>query len=120
MSIGDRILSLYKSLELRQQDFAELIDVAPSTISYIVNNDSNPNYTVILKILEQYPNLNAEWLCRGIGQMWKSENQAEVIAVYKESLKMEDEELLNYLKLVAKMKSLEKRVELMEHTLKNL
>lgn len=118
MSIGERIKELYKSLKMRQQDFAEEVKVAPSTISYIINKESTPNYTVISKILEKYPNLNAEWLCRGIGPMWKTEGQAEFIPVYKETEIEENEELLNFLELIKRMKNIESRVGKIENAIR--
>lgn len=65
-----------------------------STIQNAIDNDSNLGYKWITKILDTYPDLNAEWLMRGRGEMLRSEDDnlnliAEVAARKDELTKYE-------------------------------
>lgn len=46
-----------------------------STIQNAIDNDSNLGYKWVTKILEAYPDLRAEWLMRGKGEMLYSESE---------------------------------------------
>ena len=48
--------------------FAREIGVIPSTLSSTYNTD-NPNTETVKRITESYPQLNLNWLLRGIGEM---------------------------------------------------
>ncbi len=66
-----RIKTLIDKNRLNAVQFANEIGIAPSSLHHIVSGRNNPSLEVLLKILERYPQLNAEWLIQGKGQMYK-------------------------------------------------
>jgi len=67
-----RIKTLIDKNRLNAVQFANEIGIAPSSLHHIVSGRNNPSLEVLLKILERYPQLNAEWLIQGKGQMYKT------------------------------------------------
>ncbi len=54
-------------------EFADRIGVQRSSISHILNGRNNPGAQFLEKLLIAYPDLNADWLITGRGEMLKSE-----------------------------------------------
>lgn len=73
-SLGERIERVIKAKHLNQSSFATLIGANKQNINRVINKESTPNYTLINQILNAIPDLNAEWLTRGVGPMWKDES----------------------------------------------
>ncbi len=71
MTFGDRLEELIDSLNLSRPEFAKQVGSNKQTIGHIINNKSSPNFSIVHKILVGFPELSAEWLCRGEGPMWK-------------------------------------------------
>jgi plasmid maintenance system antidote protein VapI len=69
----ERILLLLEHYNLSSAQFAESISVQRSSISHILSGRNNPSYDFIIKILQQYPDISAEWLLLGQGIMIKSQ-----------------------------------------------
>lgn len=68
----DRILQFLRSENKSSSQFAEEIGVQPSGISHIISGRNNPSLDFILKMLERYKYMSADWLLFGKGQMYKS------------------------------------------------
>ena len=67
----ERILSFLHSENKSYAQFAEEIGVQPSGISHILSGRNNPSLDFIIKMLQKYPLLSAEWLLFGQGAMYK-------------------------------------------------
>jgi transcriptional regulator with XRE-family HTH domain len=52
--------------------FADEIGVQRSSISHIISGRNKPSYDFIVKILERFEGINADWLLTGKGSMIKS------------------------------------------------
>lgn len=63
-SLGERILYLRKRNNLTQKDFADLINVARSSIGKIENNEVSPSAEILLKISKVF-NVSIDWLITG-------------------------------------------------------
>ena len=50
--------------------FAKEIGVSRSAISHILTGRNNPSVEVLQKILKRFPNLSADWLLLGNGDMY--------------------------------------------------
>ncbi len=72
MEIKDRIQKFIDFEHLTPAQFADEIGVQRSTISHILSGRNNPGYDVLVKILQRYKKLNAEWLILGTGNMIKT------------------------------------------------
>ncbi len=68
-----RLLLFLQSEDLNPTRFADKIGVQRSSISHILSGRNKPSYDFLLKTLEAFPLLNAEWLLTGKGKMYKSE-----------------------------------------------
>ena len=75
----DRIQLILKSKSLSPSQFADEIQVQRSSISHILSGRNKPSLDFIMKILSTYPELNADWLIFGKGQMVKQEKSDQDI-----------------------------------------
>lgn len=71
----DRIQAFLQSENKSYAQFAEEIGVQPSGISHIVSGRNNPSLDFVIKMLQKYPALSAEWLLFGRGSMYKYASQ---------------------------------------------
>jgi transcriptional regulator with XRE-family HTH domain len=70
----EQLLKLMESEGLTPAKFADEIKVQRSSISHILSDRNKPSYDFILKILNRFSGINAEWLITGKGSMIKGEN----------------------------------------------
>ena len=54
---------------LKSSELADNINVNRATISHILSGRNKPSINFLQKLLNVYPNLNANWLITGIGYM---------------------------------------------------
>lgn len=71
----DRLLKLINHLGYTATKFADEIGVQRSGISHILSGRNQPGYDFIVKTLNKYPAINAEWLILGKGNMHKTQGQ---------------------------------------------
>jgi transcriptional regulator with XRE-family HTH domain len=67
----DRLLQFLNAIQLSSSRFADEIGIQPSGVSHILSGRNNPSYDFIVKILSRFPELNADWLLLGEGNMFK-------------------------------------------------
>jgi transcriptional regulator with XRE-family HTH domain len=75
----DRLLKLLTQLNYSATKFADEIGVQRSGISHILSGRNKPSYDFIVKILNKFPELDAEWLILGKGVMFKTNKSLENI-----------------------------------------
>ena len=77
----ERIKKIIDEKEMTLSSFANKTDIHPTTLSHIIKGresagkgrvNQTPSTDVIMKILAAFPDINAEWLVRGIGPMDKN------------------------------------------------
>lgn len=74
-TINQRIKALRENLELNQTQFSKILGLKnQSNISMIEKGKGGFNIIIIEKITKKYSNLNIDWLMRGEGTMWKTDN----------------------------------------------
>jgi len=71
----ERILLFLQTENKSYAQFAEEIGVQPSGISHILSGRNNPSLDFVIKMLQKYSALSAEWLLFGNGNMFKSVSQ---------------------------------------------
>lgn len=69
----DRILKILNNENLSATKFADIIGVQRSSISHIISGRNKPSFDFISKTLEKFPEINAEWLINGKGDMYKDD-----------------------------------------------
>lgn len=65
-----QLIQLMQFLNLTAARFADRIGVQRSSISHIISGRNQPSYDFILKILDTFEEVNAEWLLTGKGNMF--------------------------------------------------
>ncbi|MAE84475.1 MAG: hypothetical protein CMB80_17165 [Flammeovirgaceae bacterium] len=72
MAINDRISDLISDLDTNPNSFADKIGVkSPVIYNIIKGRRSKPSYDLLQKILITYGAINANWLLKGEGPIWK-------------------------------------------------
>ena len=69
----DRIIQFLKENSLTSTKFADVIGVQRSSISHILSGRNKPSFDFIEKMLIAYPDLDAQWLITGIGEMYTNQ-----------------------------------------------
>ncbi len=67
----NRLKEYMLSKSLNAAEFADRIGVQRSNISHILNGRNNPGAQFLEKLLVAFPDLNADWLITGRGEMLK-------------------------------------------------
>jgi transcriptional regulator with XRE-family HTH domain len=68
---------------LKSSALADSIGVNRATISHILSGRNKPSIDFLEKLLNVYPNINANWLISGIGYMQNKLEQKEVLVSKK-------------------------------------
>jgi transcriptional regulator with XRE-family HTH domain len=68
----DQISKIIETEGLTPAKFADKIGVQRSSISHILSGRNKPSYDFIVKVLDRFQGINAEWLMTGKGSMIKS------------------------------------------------
>jgi len=69
--------------DLKSSALADSIGVNRATISHILSGRNKPSIDFLEKLLNVYPNINANWLISGIGYMQDNMEQKEVLVSKK-------------------------------------
>ena len=73
MSIGNRLQLLISSLDVSVLEFArQLGEKRGEKVYHILHGRLKPRYETLEKILLAYPDVNADWLLRGEGFMFRT------------------------------------------------
>lgn len=72
--IIQRIREFLKKQKLTIRELSKVIDMHENTLSCKFNGIRSMDLLTMCKILEAFPDLSAEWLLRGEGDMYKSQN----------------------------------------------
>lgn len=72
--MNERIKLLISGQGLSASKFAEKIGVQASGISHIISGRNKPGYDFIVKVLENFPEVNPDWLLLGEGGMFREDS----------------------------------------------
>ena len=70
----DRIIKIMQKEEMSAVQFAEKIEISPSSLSHILNGRNKPSLEVVMKIHKACTYVNLLWLLYGEGEMENQEN----------------------------------------------
>ena len=70
-TVNERIKELIKTLKLSDRKFSELTGISNTTLSNYFKRGSEPGVNTIVLILTKYPDVSAEWLLLGKGNILK-------------------------------------------------
>jgi transcriptional regulator with XRE-family HTH domain len=71
--MNERILKILENEGLTAAKFADRIGVQRSSISHIISGRNKPSFDFIAKTIESFPEINAEWLINGKGNIYKED-----------------------------------------------
>jgi len=78
-----RLKNWMESEGLKPSLLADNIGVNRATISHILSGRNKPSIDFFEKLLNIYPNINANWLISGIGYMKNDNNEKQVFSIKK-------------------------------------
>ena len=70
----ERIIKIMQKEEMSSVQFAEKIDISPSSLSHILNGRNKPSLEVVMKIHKACSYVSLPWLLYGEGEMETQEN----------------------------------------------
>ena len=74
----ERLEYLIQHYEITASKLADLLDVQRSGISHILAGRNKPSYDFLIRLLDHFPEIDANWLLTGAGSMYKNPvNDAE-------------------------------------------
>ena len=68
----NRINLILRAKNLTARQFAEEIGIQPSGMSHIMSGRNNPSLDFVSKVIRRYPEIDANWLLLGRGEMYAS------------------------------------------------
>ena len=83
----NRINLILRVKNITAKQFAEEIGIQPSGMSHIMSGRNNPSLEFVSKVIRRYPEIDANWLLLGKGEMY--------MGVKNEELRMKKEEIVN-------------------------
>ena len=72
----NRINLILRAKNITARQFAEEIGIQPSGMSHIMGGRNNPSLEFVSKVLRRYPEIDANWLLLGKGEMYSSATPA--------------------------------------------
>lgn len=69
----NRINLILRAKNITARQFAEEIGIQPSGMSHIMSGRNNPSLDFVTKVIRRYPEIDANWLLLGKGEMYASE-----------------------------------------------
>lgn len=66
---AERLKTLAKKLGLKQHNIYKDMGTSSARVSNVFNSVNNPSYEFLQSFLSAYPNVNANWLLTGEGEM---------------------------------------------------
>ena len=75
-NINERIEKIIEHSKLSNSEFADTIEVPRSSISHIISGRNKPSLDFLIKIKNEFPTFNWDWMIYGEGEMEKSEQEA--------------------------------------------
>ena len=74
--MNTRLKQFLAAENISQAQFADSINVVRASVSHVLAGRNNPSYDFIKAIMDNYPQLNIEWLILGKGKMYKDKMSA--------------------------------------------
>ncbi|MCC8089292.1 MAG: helix-turn-helix domain-containing protein [Rikenellaceae bacterium] len=96
--MNNRIQEILSAKKLTSSQFAEIMDIQPSSVSHLTSGRNKPGFDFIVKLLDRFPEINPDWLIQGKGSMYRriqsdtndiSNNKMDSILPFFESIKKE-------------------------------
>lgn len=87
----ERILEFLRLENKTSSQFAEEIGVQASSVSHIISGRNKPSLDFVIKMLQQYADLSTDWLVFGRGDMYKTDNGADLFSSLESASEQKEE-----------------------------
>ncbi len=74
----ERLEQILQKYDLSASKLADLLEVQRSGISHILAGRNKPSYDFMVRLAEKFPEIDANWLLSGRGQMLKDDPEVKV------------------------------------------
>lgn len=71
----ERLVQVIRYYNVTPAQLADNMGVQRSSISHVISGRNKPSFDFLIKLLEKYPDLNAEWMLLGRGEMIKTKQK---------------------------------------------
>lgn len=82
MEIRDRLTQILTHKQMSSSAFADFLEIQRSNMSHYLSGRNKPGVEILQRILDKFPDINAEWLIMGRGEM-TNQPQADIFQDYK-------------------------------------
>lgn len=79
ISIKNRLKELLKAKKHTANSLSKALNIPQATLNLAINRDANFGIGIILLILDYFPDVSAEWLMRGKGDMFASQDDGGIV-----------------------------------------
>lgn len=69
MEIRDRLTQILSFKQLSSSAFADTLEIQRSNMSHYLSGRNKPGVEILQRILDKFPEINADWLIMGRGEM---------------------------------------------------
>ena len=77
--MNTRLKQFLAAENISQAQFADSLNVVRASVSHVLSGRNNPSFDFIKAMMQQYPNLNIDWLMFGKGRMYKDQAKPEPV-----------------------------------------
>ena len=103
MTIGERLKTLRKTLNITAKELAQITDIPVRTIGGYERNENPPNEKFLTKLIKNY-NININWFLTGKGNMFISIEQTNCeyqlsLETIQSITKLIQNDIANYIKI---------------------
>jgi predicted transcriptional regulator len=104
-NLNVRVVEIMKIKEVSKTEFASVLNISPAILSHISSGRNKPGVDVLQKILSHYPDISAEWLLMGQGDIYKAkivskEGIIEALETIKDRMQEEAGNILSIKELI--------------------
>lgn len=69
--LNKRVLSVMEAVKMSKSTFAQELDISLPLLTHVSTGRNKPGIELLQKILTRFPQISADWLILGTGQMYK-------------------------------------------------
>ena len=70
--MNNRLQQFLAAENISQASLASSINVAPASISHVLQGRNKPSFDFLVSLVSRFPDLNMDWLLTGKGKMYKA------------------------------------------------
>ena len=87
----ERIKQIMEYYKLAPASFAEVIGINRSNLTHLFSGRNQPSLDLAKKILHCYPDIKTEWLIMGVGNMFRNNEEKELVVKIQNEKRLQAE-----------------------------